>query len=430
MDLGIVNGKVYMKGDFIDANLYIKNGIVHTVTSNFFACKEIYDAKGLMVLPGFIDPHVHFNLKVGPNLSEDNFYKGSVNAAIGGITTFIDFLDPISEVEQMESEFNNRLDLAKESAIDYSFHLTICNPQSDPQSFMKKSCELGMPTIKVFTTYSSSNRQTKDSYIDELLKYSREFSTRILVHAENNDMISEKKVLVVDHEKARPAISEITEVLKLAEINKYRKGLLYIVHINCGTTVKRLKEIYSNELHSSLILESAPHYFKFNSSVYSREEGYLFTMTPPLRDEEERKELSKHINSIDIIATDHCPFASEFKKRTYTQDIPMGVGGVRYSFLNMYTLFGADIIPKFTEAPAKIHGLYPKKGTLLPGSDGDVVIFDPNSITKVNDEGSIYNGETLKGRIEATISKGEIIVDKGNYVGRVKGKFLKRSLVI
>ncbi len=430
MDLGIVNGNVYFKGDFLNTNLYIKNGIIHTLTSKFLSCKEVYDAKGMMVLPGFIDPHVHLNLKVGENLSEDDFYKGSINAAIGGITTFIDFLDPISEVEQMENEFNNRLALAKDSAIDYGFHLTICNPKSDVKSFMKKSGELGMPTIKVFTTYASSNRQTKDSYIDELLKYSREFSTRILVHAENNDMIKEKNILVKDYEKARPVISEITEVLKLAEINKYRKGLLYIVHINCGTTVKRLEEIYSKELHSSLILESAPHYFKFDSSVYSRDEGYLFTMTPPLREEKEREELQKHIHSIDVIATDHCPFDSQLKKRKLTEDIPMGVGGVKYSFLNMYTLFRESIIPKFTETPAKIHGLYPKKGTLLPGSDGDVVIFDPNSNTKINDEKSIYNGEILKGRIEATIFKGQIIVDKGNYLGRVKGNYLKRSLLI
>ena len=210
-----------------------------------------------------------------------------------------------------------------------------------------------MPTIKLFTTYASTNRQTKDDYIDELLKYSRSTKTRIVVHAENNDMIREKDVLVKDHEKARPALSEITEILKLAEIARYRDGLLYIVHTNCGTTLERMKEMYAKELHSSIILESAPHYFKFNSEVYEKEDGYLYTMTPPLRSEEERKRLVDNLDAIDVIATDHCPFSKKLKNKKYTSEISMGIGGVKYSFLNMFTLFGESIIPKFTEIHQK-----------------------------------------------------------------------------
>lgn len=242
-------------------------------------------------------------------------------------------------------------------------------------------------------------------------------------------MIREKDVLVKDHEKSRPTISEITEVLKLAEMARYRNGLLYIVHTNCGTTLERIKEVYAKELHSSIILESAPHYFKLNSSVYEREDGYLYTMTPPLRVEEERKRLVENIDAIDIIATDHCPFSKKLKHKKFTSEISMGISGVKYSFLNMFTLFGASIIPKFAENPAKIHGLYPKKGTLMPGSDGDVVIFDPNKITKVIDENSVYNNEILKGEIIATISKGKFIVKEGKFLGG-QGEYLPRRLEI
>ena len=428
-DLGILNGRLYLEGKCIKSNLYIKNGIIDTISTSYLECIEEYDAKDNMVLPGLIDAHVHFNLGVGANVSEDDFYQGSIKAAIGGITTFIDFLDPIKDVNQLDEAFNIRHELAKKSVIDYGFHLTLGNPDGDVKELLNKSNLLGMPTIKLFTTYASTNRQTKDDYIDKLLEYSRKTKTRILVHAENNEMINEKDVLVKDHESSRPALSEITEVIKLAEMAKYRNGLLYIVHTNCGTTLERLKEMYAKELHSSIILESAPHYFKFNSEVYEKEDGYLYTMTPPLRCEDERKKLVNNVDAIDVIATDHCPFSKKLKNKKFTNAISMGVGGVQYSFLNMFTLYGESIIPKFTGNPSKIHGLYPKKGTLMPGSDGDVVIFDPNKITKVIDEDSIYNNETLKGEIIATISKGKFIVRYGKFLDG-QGSYLPRRLNI
>lgn len=428
-DLGILNGRLYLNGSFTQSNLYVKNGVIDTITKSDLESTEKYDAKGKMVLPGFIDAHVHFNLGVGANVSEDDFFSGSKKAAMGGITTFIDFLDPIKDVSQLDKAFNNRYELAKKSVIDYGFHVTLGNPEGEVRALLNKSCLLGMPTVKLFTTYASTNRQTKDCYIDELLKYSKQAKVRILVHAENNDMIKEKNVLVKDHESSRPAISEITEVLKLAEMARYRDGLLYIVHTNCGTTLERIKEIYSKQLHSSIILESAPHYFKFNSSLYEKEDGYLYTMTPPLRSEEERVKLINNIDAIDVIGTDHCPYPKRLKNKKYTSEIPMGIDGVKYSFLNMFTLFGEDIIPKFTAEPSKIHGLYPKKGVLMPGSDGDIVIFDPNKITRVVDDNSVYNGEVLKGEITATISKGKFIVKEGKFLGG-QGQYLARRLQI
>lgn len=382
-----------------------------------------------MVLPGFIDAHVHFNLGVGENVSIDDFFEGSKKAAMGGITTFIDFLDPINNVSQLDEAFNKRYELAKKSVVDYGFHVTLGNPDGDVKELLNKSSLLGMPTIKLFTTYSSTNRQTKDYYIDELLKYSKKTKTRVLVHAENNDMIREKNILVKDHEKARPALSEITEVLKLTEMARYREGLLYIVHTNCGTTLERLKDIYSDELHSTVILESAPHYFKFNSSLYEKEDGYLYTMTPPLRSEEERLKMINNIDAIDVIGTDHCPFSKRLKNKKYTSEIPMGIDGVKYSFLNMFTLFGESIISKFTVEPSKIHGLYPKKGTIMPGSDGDIVVFDPNKTTKIADDNSVYHNEILKGEISATISKGKIVVSEGEFLGG-QGEYLPRRLQV
>lgn len=429
MDLGIINGKIYENGRFVYGNLYVKDGVIEAVTASELECSEIYDAEGCMVLPGFIDSHVHFSLGGGDNVSEDDFYSGSVNAAFGGITSYIDFLDPINEVSQLEGEFEKRKSLAQRSVSDFAFHVTLGNFKGDVRELLKKSAELGMPGIKIFTTYESTKRMTKDRIIDELLMYSKEYGCRIVVHAENNDLITENNVLVKDHGKARPAISEISEVLKLAEMARYRDGLLYIVHTNCGTTVKRLKENNSDKLHGDIILESAPHYFIFNSSVYEGEDGYRYTMTPPLRAESERQKLNENIDGIDVIATDHCPFPEEKKNKKYTSEIPMGVGGVKYSFLNMYTLYKESIIPKFTENPAKIHGLYPKKGSLMVGSDADIVIFNPGKSTKVADKKSIYDGKVLQGSINAVFAGGKKIAENNVFIGgNHKGSYMARRI--
>ena len=434
MDLGILNGRVYLNGEFILANLYCKNGKVDTITTSFLPCVKEYDAAGKMVLPGFIDPHVHFHLSVGANTSKDDFYLGSVKGALGGVTTYIDFLDPVKNTQELEAAFLKRMELASSSVTDYSFHTTIANPTEDAEKLLKAGREKGMPSLKLFTTYSNSDRRTYDGYIDRLLYYSKELESRIVIHAENDDLISTAKdILVKDHEASRPVISERSEVIKLAEMAKERDGLLYVVHISAGSTVESLVQNYSSELKKGTILmESCPHYFLKASDCYSEEDGYRYTMTPPLRSESERNLLRRYIEDINVIGTDHCPFDLGLKKAVYTSQIPMGVGGIEYSFSNMYTEFGSSVISKYTEAPAKAYGLYPHKGTLLPGADADIVIYDDEVSSQIADEESIYCGRNLKGKVDQVFLRGNLIVDNGKFLGNhfsnehlSKGKSLK-----
>ncbi|WP_070001098.1 amidohydrolase family protein [Cellulosilyticum sp. I15G10I2] len=428
MDFGILDGSIYSEGEIITGNLYIKNGKIDTISPSYLACKETYDAKGKLVLPGFIDPHVHFQLTVGENTSADDFYTGSIKAALGGITTFIDFLDPIKTTTELSKAFDLRREQAKKSVIDYGFHTTIAQPIENASVMMKASLQKGIPTLKLFTTYASSERRTEDRYIDELLKHSKELQTRILIHAENDSMILEGKgIEVSEHEWARPALAERTEVLKLAEMTKYRDGLLYIVHLSAGSTARRFRENYHELLHKNIILESCPHYFLWDDSVYKEKQGYLWTMTPPLRSKEEKEILHQEIGQIDIIATDHCPFESVLKNKIYTSEIPMGVGGVQYAFGVMYALYGPSIIPKFTENPARVHGLYPQKGTLMPGADADIVIFEDGPIYSLEEEGNIYHHTQVKGKIKAVFSRGRMIVENGEFKGN-QGTYVERRL--
>ena len=259
-DLGIVNGRIYIGGHWYDGNIYIKDDKISTIAREMLEAKEEYDAKGRDVLPGFIDPHVHFKLTNNNQTSVDDFYTGSRAAAFGGITTYIDFLDPVKNSVGLKKTFNERRAMAKDSVIDYAFHATIAELKEEPINFINEAKTLGIPTIKLFTTYSSSNRRTKDRTIDRLLRNTKQTGTLILAHAENDGLLIEgEKIHVAQQASARPAIAEISEVIKLAEMTKYSDGRMYIVHTNCGTTVERLKENYNSILNKDFIIESCPH---------------------------------------------------------------------------------------------------------------------------------------------------------------------------
>ena len=426
-DLGIINGKVYIDGGFLNANIYIKGEKISCITSEKRQCIKEVDAGGCMVLPGLIDPHVHFHLGIGARISSDDFHTGSIKAALGGVTTYIDFLDPVKKASQIDIAFDKRFKLAQTSVTDYAFHTTIANPVDTPIDIIRASKKVGIPSIKLFTTYSDSDRRTGDSYIHELLRCSKDENIKVVVHAENDELVSGKKnILVKDHEKSRPVISENIEVMKLATMAKETGGNLYIVHVSAGSSVEVLVKNFEHELNSHQItLESCPHYFIFDSSVYEQEDGYRYTMTPPLRTETDRILLNQYIDYISTIGTDHCPFEEKFKNYKYTSDISMGIGGIQYSFLNMYSLFKDKIIDKFTKNPAKAYGLYPTKGTLMPGADADILIFDDKAQTTVKDQESVYYGNTLQGAIKEVYLRGQLLVSEGEVHNR-SGKYIKR----
>ncbi len=432
-DLGIVNGHLYVDGNWIDGNLYIKGGKIAAISEGFAEAAEEYDCRGKIVLPGLIDPHVHLSMDAYPYKTVDSFYTGTVAAAFGGITTIIDFLDSAYSEADIEKLYNERMELARKCVIDYSFHAAVAALSGSVREAAVKALDFGMPTVKIYTTYKEQGWNTPDRITDELLSISKEYGLRILAHAENDDLIMKSEEIPVSmHETARPVLAEISEVIKLAEMAEYRNGDLYIVHVSSGSTVERLKQKYNKMLGSSLILESCPHYFTFSSDVYRESEGYLYTMTPPLRCTQEVEALRKNISYINTIATDHCTFKRIYKCQNDINKIPMGVGGIEYSFQIMYNMFGNAVIDKYTKNVAMAHGLFPKKGVLLPGADADVVIFDPWADCVLYDNHSandhcIYNNVRVKGQVVSTVSRGRFVVkDRVFYGGQ--GAYIERKL--
>ncbi len=426
-DFGIVGGELYLDGTFQRQNLYVQGEQIAEITAEERTCHNMIDAHGLKVLPGFIDPHVHFALGVGANVSKDNFEEASKEAALGGVTTYIDFLDPVKRASQIEEEFEKRMDLAKKSVVDYAFHTTIANPKEDASNIFRESLQVGINSVKLFTTYADTDRRTYEDYIYQLLAASKDWKCRVIVHAEKDDLIDHgKEILVEDHEKSRPVACEFEEVMELAQMAKETGGNLYIVHTNCGSTVVAIKHEYGSQLaHGNIVLESCPHYFLVNSDALSGPDGYKFTMTPPIRPEKERVLMVENIDAITTIGTDHCPYTKEQKNHRYTSEIPMGIGGIRYSFLGMYSLFGFHIVDQFTSGPARIYGLK-QKGALSVGKDADVVLFNEKETTIVDDEMSIYFGTEFQGRIDCVINRGQIVNDHGK-IRQHSGHYIRRE---
>ena len=426
-DYGIENGYVYLENEFHLMNVYISGEKIALVTTDRQSCREALDVKGKYVLPGFIDPHVHFALGVGDKVSKDDFREGSMEAALGGVTTYIDFLDPVKIAEDISTEFEKRDKMASNSIIDYAFHTTIANPSDSAETIIKAGLDVGINSVKLFTTYADTDRRTYDNYIYSLLEESGQLGARIVIHAENDDLIChDSDILIKDHSKARPVISENVEVMKLAQMAKKACGNLYIVHVSAGSSVKLLDYNFKEEIkNNQIILESCPHYFLINDSVLNNDDGYKYTMTPPLRPEIDRQLLDEYVDSIYTIGTDHCPYTREQKKHIYTSETPMGIGGIRYTFLNMYNKYGFDILDKYTINPAKAYGLE-FKGSLLPGMDADITIFDKDSTTIVEDDMSVYFMKELNGKIDMVLSRGKVCMKQGKC-SLTQGKYIARK---
>jgi len=432
MDLRIKNAKAYVEGDFLSTDLYIDKGRIQRITKDVLPAREIYDAAGDLVIPGLIDPHVHISLDLGGHVSADDFRSGSIAAAFGGVTTIIDFLDPVDNRTDFEKAFARRLKLAEKSLVDYAFHATIKDLRDDAEAFVEAMRKKGIVTLKLFTTYSDSDRRTKDATIKRLLALSRKRHFLLLAHIEADRLIRlDEDFTHEDLPKSRPRASETEEALKLARFVEASQGHLYMVHLSSGKTLKQLNEEHPSILGEHFFIESCPQYFAFDEKRLAGEEGKLFTFAPPLRPREDKELLHAQFARIDTIGTDHCPFLRKEKMEAdRLSTMPLGIGGVEHAFDVMYHYFGTEAIERMSANPAKIHGLYPRKGVLREGSDADLFVYklEAGTIDTFHGGGdhTVYAGHPRKGRLRSTLSKGRFVVRDGN-AEETRGEYLERE---
>lgn len=430
-DLRICGGEAYLDRQWARTNIYISADRIANISEALLPAVKHVDADGLKIIPGLIDPHVHLAMNSGPYTTADDFYSGSIAAAWGGVTTVIDFLDERPTGEGIQKEFERKRKLARNCVVDYGFHAAICELRDMAENIAAAALRIGSPTIKLYTTYKPA-AYSSDETVEKMIKRSAENDIRILCHAEADDLIDFDLQDLSQLSKARPAEAEITQVLKIAEFVRKYEGNAYIVHVSSGTTIRKLLSEYPDILNKRLYLESAPHYFYFDDSVYQRPDAFLYSMTPPLRPFSEQEILKTDWRLLSVLATDHCPFMSAEKKHKKISEIPMGVGGVEQSFALMYQLFGDEVIERYTKNPAVLHGLYPQKGCLQINSDADLVFFDDQRESchlgnHSKQDGSIYRDIVVHVRIEKVMSSGSFLINNGVQYGK-KGKYLSRKL--
>ncbi len=449
-DLAIVGGKIFDGFNSYDANIYVKDGSISAISHDLLDAAEVYNAKGLYILPGLIDPHVHFALKLGKYTSADDFESGSKSAAFGGITIFIDFLDPITDASVIKKVFSERMKLASTSHIDYSFHMTIAHPNFPPKKLIHRTLALGINSIKCFTTYSTSDRMTEDGYIFELLEESRKSGVVISFHAENDSIInhrlSEKDShLPKDLPFFHPYESEAEAASRIATFARLTGGQAYIVHNSSGRSVDML---VNNGKPSNLRLETCPQYLTMDDSVYRKGPtvAALHTLVPPLRSRRDLGLLGKYFTDgvYSTVGTDHCPFmkAEKLENMNDLDHMPNGIGGVETSFSILYNQFVRTgfmtlnaLVRMQSVNVADTFGLT-QKGCISPGADADLALLDPNKKWEVTINSlhtradyTPYEGMKLIGKFVSTLVRGKFVIRDGEFSGEQKGQFIERRPV-
>ncbi|MFA5236012.1 MAG: amidohydrolase family protein, partial [Bacilli bacterium] len=269
---------------------------------------------------------------------------------------------------------------------------------------------LGMKTVKLFTTYSDSGRRTDDETIIELLKLSNRYHFLVMAHVENDAMIKiNPDYTYRDLPKSRPSDSELTEALKLAGFVKVYGGYLYMVHLSSGRTLERLISDFPDLINRRFFIESCPQYFLFNDRVLARADGYLYTCAPPLRSPKEQELLHKHKDHIATIATDHCAFHRTDKNREKLVGMPLGLGGIEFSFVTMRNVYHDELIERMSSRVAGLMGLE-KKGRIAVGQDADLSFFNPKPQIVKEHHGradySVYEGQASAGAFVRVLLRG------------------------
>ncbi|GAA0747075.1 dihydropyrimidinase [Clostridium oceanicum] len=454
----IKNGTIITSGDTFKGDIYIENGIIKKIGINLVEeAEEIVDAQGKYVMPGGVDVHTHLNLDVGTAVATDDFYTGTVAAACGGTTTIVDHLAFGPKECDLHHQINLYHGYAKGNAvIDYGFHGVIQHVNNDILKEIDVLASEGITSNKIYLTY---DYKLNDLEVLKVLIKSRKDGVLTVVHPENHDTVTylreyySKNGLTdpIYHSKSRPidcegeAINRMINIAKLAE-----EAPLYIAHLSCELGLEYIKLAKRRGINN-LFVETCPQYLLLDDEKYKEknDEGLKYIISPPLREKSNQNALWKGIKEgyIQVISTDHCPFNFKGEKQLGKNDFtkcPNGLPGIesRISLIFSEGVMKKRIsLNKFVDLvstkPAKLFGLYPKKGSIQVGSDGDVVIIDPNKKVKItksmlheNVDYTPYEGIEIKGSPVLTIARGKIIAKDNKFLGeRGYGKFIKRKKV-
>jgi len=473
----IKNGTLITATETFEADILIDGETIAQIGKDLqYPSADIIDATGKLIMPGGVDPHVHLDLPMFGTVSSDDHYTGHKAAAFGGTTTVMDFVvldSPLPKGEGSgvrEFDFQYSVDLwlkkAEKAAIDYSFHMNLTKFNEKIAKQISSLREMGIQTLKVFTAYNGVLR-LDDGSIFKAMQIARDNGMLIMAHCENGDVIETltEQALAAGHTSpewhglTRPAWGAVEATLRVAGMASSADASVYIVHMNVGGEVDMLK--YARERGVKVMGETCPQYLFFTMDDLRKPDGAKWICSPPMRTKDDNARLWDGLSDgvLQTIGTDHCPFyfdgtqpivyegseiaipGKELGKDDFTK-IPNGLPGIQDRMPVLWTqgvgtgrITANQFVAYMSTNPAKIFGLYPRKGALMEGSDADVVIWDAKKKVKYGvamshqrTDYNLYEGWELTGYPEKVFLRGQLIVDGEEWMGRRGiGQFLKRD---
>ena len=449
-------GTVVTATDLYRGDVLIEDERIAAIAGSFaeVTADRTIDASGKYVIPGGIDVHTHLDMPFGGTTSADDFESGTVAAAHGGTTSVVDFA-----IQYRGQTLRHALDAWRKkaegkAAIDYGFHMIVTELTDAVEAEMDALVREGVTSFKLFMAYPGVFMLDDGSIFRALLR-TRENGGTICMHAENGGVIdvlvkkalAEGKTAPKYHALTRPARAEAEATHRAIALAEMAGVPIYIVHLSAAEALEMVTQARDRGLPA--YAETCPQYLFLSYDNYEEPgfDGAKYVMSPPLRPKETQDRLWRGLASNDLqaISTDHCPFCMKEQKELGRDDfskIPNGAPGIE---TRMSLVFDGGVrtgkigLNRFVEltstSPAKIFGLFPRKGTVAPGSDADLIVFDPNRKVTLSAKTlhmkvdyNPYEGREVTGAADTVLSRGKVIVEAGKFVGRAgAGSFLKRN---
>jgi dihydropyrimidinase len=456
MGLLIRNGSVVSADKTFAADVLIEGETIKEVRPGIPAepGHDVLDAAGMLLLPGGIDAHTHLDMPFGGTTSSDDFETGTRAAAIGGTTTLVDFA-----IQARGTKMRDALDTwwkkaESKACIDYGLHMIVTDLPDAGLEDMDDMVREGVASFKLFMAYPNV-LMVDDATIFRALKQTSKNGALICMHAENGSVIdvivrqalAEGKTAPIYHALTRPTLAEAEAVHRAIALAEMAGVPIYIVHLSSEDALNQVREARDRGLPA--FAETCPQYLLLSIDDMNVPgfESAKYVFTPPLREKENLPKLWDGLASdnLQVVSTDHCPFCFEDQKALGKDDftkIPNGGPGIenRLQLLHHHGVSTGKItLNRFAEivstAPARIFGMYPKKGVIAPGSDADIVVWDPTAEHLISAKThhmrvdySMFEGFKVVGNARQVFSRGELIVEYGRYIGRVgRGQYLRRA---
>jgi len=450
----IKNGRIITAEQDYIADIYIEKDTITTIGASLtMHADTTIDAKGKYVIPGGVDVHTHMDMPFGGTTSSDDFETGTRAAAFGGTTCLIDFA-----IQSKGTRMRDALDVwwkkGEKATIDFGLHMIVTDLPEAHLEDMNEMVREGVTSFKLFMAYPNV-LMVDDATIFRAMRQTGNNGALICMHAENGGVIdllvqkalAEGKTAPIYHALTRPTTAESEAVNRAIALAQMAGAPVYIVHVSSADALEKASE--ARDKGVPVFAETCPQYLLLSIEDLDRPnfEGAKYVFTPPLREKWHQDKLWEGLrkNTLQVVSTDHCPFCFKEQKemgRDSFAKIPNGGPGVenRLQLIHHHGVNQKRIsLNRWVEivatTPAKMFGLYPRKGTITVGSDADIVIWDPNKEITISAKShhmrvdySMFEGFKVKGDAETVLSRGETIVDKGKWLGKAgRGTFIKRN---